>query len=287
MHGNAVLLLRCDSKPRPSTAESNSPLFVSHPTEKPIEGVPGAQSQTDAVVDQQAAKAEETLEDFDITAAAKLVRKRYPIGPIISDEILMSDDEDEPDVKKPRVIPAEESKTDSKPADNGQFNAPAQRVIKKRNDSFNKPNVEVPATAAANAANLAKNKKRRVQRPGKPMGGIQSSSADNGSQNTSFDGGFANNDFTRRPNRSGNSSFNDGDKFNDNFNMRDNFTRMMDIMDRGDRGDNFNRGGGAGGGNFNRGTGFGNNDGFNRNFGNNTFGTGGNLGGGGRFNSRF
>lgn len=249
------------------------------------------------MVDQQITKAEESLENFDLTAAAKLVRKRFPIGQIISDEILMTEDEAEPEIKKLKFIAGEPIESEMKPTENTQAIAaspPAAIVVNKLNDSVSKPVND--ATVSAPIVNVAKNKNRRGgrQRNGKPTGGIKPANNDNINQNnsyknSSFDASVgASNDFTRRPNRNGsNNSYKEVGN-----NLRDNFNRLLETYDRGD---NYNRNGdnfGRGGNNYNNNRsndfgrnndGSGNNDNLSRYFGNNSF----NSSGGGRFNSRF
>lgn len=157
--------------------------------DKPRDGVPTETTNKETLLQQQADKAAEILEGFDITAAAKLVQKRrLPFGNIVTDEHRLSDDESTPvenNQRGERRAPfrpgqadgVKKAKLAAAPAANQAAKQnTAQQAVKKQGQTAATPN------KAANAGNAAKNNASNANsanngnRPARNLNGVSPAS---------------------------------------------------------------------------------------------------------------
>lgn len=282
-------------------------IFV--PTEKPFEGIPVAQNGTEVVAKKEAEEASKEVEEFDINAAAKLIKRRLPSAQLLSDELLLSEEEtDEPVIKRLRtttesIAPIERQEKQQVQKVEVVKDVPVIKpnAVRKQQRNDNAPIVQNKKPNNRQQSQQQQNNARTAagialaQKLDTVLSALPATRNDNfnlRNQNNSFNDSFGNNDsdFTRRPfrggggggnngNNNGNSNFDNGSNYgrNDNFSGRsDNFNSKL--TGRGN--DNFNRND-----NFGR---FGTGNSFNGNNSGGNYGSGsGSFGGGRSFNNRF
>lgn len=243
---------------------------------KPTDGIPVQTTNKEEFIQDQSAKANELLENFDINAAGKLIQKRYPSTRLLSDDVLLSEDEKEetePAPKKARQAgennaPQSAAKVaeSAKPAkvQNAQANAvasPKANIPKKRNDNVgnaNNGNANIRKKAPMNRQGNGQqgNGRAAAWNMNRPQASKDSWQMDNNAplrnnRNNSFDnrggGGlisnnrsFGNEDFTRRSNF-GNDGLNSGG--NDG---GDSYVRRMNLLMSAMSSNNYGGGNGAG-----------------------------------------
>lgn len=248
---------------------------------KPTDGIPVQTTNKEEFIQEQSAKAGEVLENFDINAAGKLVQKRYPSARLLSDDVLLSEDEKdeaEPAPKKTKTTGetnANQSaaKVDEAPkpakVQNAQTSAaaaPKANVPKKRNDSVGNSNngtanirKKLPMNRQGNGQQG--NGRAAAWNMNRPMASKEPWQLDNNSsmrntRNNNFDnrGGqmsnnrnFGNEDFTRRSNF-GIDGLNGGGGNDGN----DSYMRRMDLLMSAMSNNNYGGGSGAGNRSFNR-----------------------------------
>lgn len=155
--------------------------------DKPRDGVPTETTNKETLLQQQADKAAEILEGFDITAAAKLVQKRrLPFGNIITDEHRLSDDESTPvenNQRGERRAPfrpgqgdgVKKAKLAAAPAANQSAKQnTAQQAVKKQGQAAATPNKANAGNAAKNNANA--NTANNGNRPARNLNGVSPAS---------------------------------------------------------------------------------------------------------------
>lgn len=247
---------------------------------KPSDGIPVQTTNKEEFIQEQSAKANEVLENFDINAAGKLVQKRYPSTRLLSDDVLLSEDEKddaEPAPKKTKTAgetnanqaaaKVEESPKPVK-AQNAQAGAavaPKANIPKKRNEpvgNANNGNANIRKKPPMNRQGNGQQGNGRaaawnLSRPvaSKEPWQMDNNSSMRNSRNNSFDnrGGqhnnnnrnFGNEDFTRRSNY-GNDGLNAGG--NDN----NGYMRRMDLLMSAISNNNYGGGNAAGNRSFNR-----------------------------------
>lgn len=249
---------------------------------KPSDGVPVQSTNKEEFIQEQGEKAAEVLENFDINAAGKLVQKRYPSTRLLSDDVLLSEDEKdeaEPLPKKTKTggdSNANQSapKVDESPkpakAQNASANAaaaPKANAPKKRNDSVgnaNNGNANIRKKAPmnrqgtgngrANAWNLGS----RPMQTEKPWADNSPMRNNRGNNNYDNRGGqmnnnrnFGNEDFTRRSNYN-DDGMNGGGNDGDNNSYMRRMGLLMSAMSNSSYGGNLGSGLGSNNRSFNR-----------------------------------
>lgn len=245
---------------------------------KPTDGIPVHTTNKEEFIQEQSDKANEVLENFDINAAGKLVQKRYPSTRLLSDDVLLSEDEKdeaEPAPKKSRPIGENNAnqsvaKVDEAPkpakVQNAQPNtavAPKVNIPKKRNDSVGNINNGAANNRKKAPVNRQGNGRAAAWNMNRPLATKDSWQMDNNApmrnnnnnRNNSFDnrGGqsgnnrsFVNEDFTRR------SNFGNNDGLNGNNEGNESYMRRMNLLMSAMSNSNYGGGNGAGNRSFNR-----------------------------------
>lgn len=221
------------------------------------------------------------MENFDINAAGKLIQKRYPSTRLLSDDVLLSEDEKEetePAPKKARAAgennaPQSTGKVAESPkpakVQNAQTNAvaaPKANVPKKRNDSVanaNNGNANIRKKAPMNRQGNGQqgNGRAAAWNMNRPQASKDTWQMDNNTSmrnnrnNSNFDNrsglnsnnrSFGNEDFTRRSNY-GNDGLNSG-----GIDGGDSYVRRMNLLMSAMSNNNYGGGNSASNRSFNR-----------------------------------